>query len=342
METTTLQFLWYVVFATAMFAYAALDGFDIGVGCLHVFTKNDYDRRIFINAIGPVWDSNSLWVIITSGALLAGFPKAFATLFSSLYLPMMILVFGYLLRGVAIEFRSQLTHSSWRSLWDWCFSLSSYALAFGFGLCLANLIKGLPLDEKGLLVRNLTSLFSPYAVLLGIFTTFLFMLHGALYLNLKTDGALQERIRRWCWRLFGLFSFFWLVVNVDTPLVHGHVTKLIRQEGWLFPLMLLGLVGLIGLFCSLHWRRDGWAFISSSIIILSLIIAYSLGTFPNIVRSSINPEHYSLTIYNASSTPFTLKILLSIAALGVPLFFLYVFYTYKVFRGKVEIDTMSY
>lgn len=342
MDTSTLQFLWYVVFATSMFCYAALDGFDIGVGCLHVFAKSDNDRRIFMNAIGPVWDSNSLWVVITTGGLLAGFPKAFAVLFSSLYMPMMILMFGYIWRGVAIEFRGQLSKSSWRTFWDWCFTISSFSLAFGFGVALANLIKGLPIDHKGEAVRDLMQIFSPYALLLGLFTTLLFMLHGALYLNLKTEGALQERIRRWCWRIFALFVFVWVIVNIDTPLVHSHVTKLIRQETWLFPLIFLGLFGLIGLFCSLTWRYDGWAFISSCVIILSLIISYSLGTFPNIVRSTINPESYSLTIFNSSSTPFTLKILLGIAGFGVPLFLLYVSYTYKVFRGKVEINTMSY
>lgn len=342
MELQQLQFLWYLVFATAMFAYAALDGFDIGVGCLNVFARTDYDRRIFINAIGPVWDSNALWVVITTGGLLAGFPVAFATLFSSLYMPMMTLMFGYIMRGVAIEFRSQLENSSWRSFWDWVFTSASFMLAFGFGVALANLIHGIPLDQNGLIIADQQNLLSPYAILMGIFTSVLFMLHGALYLNLKTDGQLQERVYRWCWRLFGLFTFLWVIVNIQTPLVEKHVTQLIRQDIWLFPLILVGLVGVTGLFYSLCKRFAGWAFLSSCVIILSLIISYALGTFPNIVRSSINPESHSMTIYNASATAFTLKILLGIAAAGVPLFILYVVYTYKVFRGKVEIDTMSY
>jgi cytochrome d ubiquinol oxidase subunit II len=324
-----------------MFAYAALDGFDIGVGCLQVFAKEDRDRRIFMNAIGPVWDSNSLWVVITSGAMLAGFPVAFATLFSGLYLPMMGLVFGYILRGVAIEFRSKLESARWRGIWDWVFSLSSIALAFGYGVVLANLIHGLPIDHQGKLLIDHKQLITPYALLLGSFTTIMFMLHGALYLNLKTEGPLQERIRRWCWRLFGVFLLLWVIVNVNTPLMETHVTNLIRQDIWLLPLIFTGLAGIIGLYYSLSSGRDGWAFISSGCIILSLIIAYALGTYPNLVRSSLN-DAYSLSIYNASSTPFTLKILLSIAGLGVPLFFIYMAYSYRVFKGKVELDTMSY
>jgi len=342
MDIATLQFLWYIVFAASMFAYAALDGFDIGVGVLHIFAKNDTERRIFMNSIGPVWDSNSLWVIISSGALLAGFPAAFATLFSALYLPIMVLIFGYIMRGVAIEFRSQLPHSRWRNFWDWVFSLASLLLAVGFGIVLANLIRGIPLDDNGVLVRDHLTLLSPYAVLLGIFTTILFMLHGALYLYLKTEGELQEKIHHWCWRLFGIFTFFWVIVNIDTPLMQGQVTKLLRMHGWLTPLVLVGLFGVMGIFAALSRRYVGWAFISSCLVIFSLIVSYAIGTFPNIVRSSLHPDINSLTIYNASSTAFTLKILMSIALIGVPLFFVYAFYTYRVFRGKVELDQMSY
>lgn len=342
METSTLQFLWYVVFATALFAYAALDGFDIGVGCLNIFAKKDLERRIFINAIGPVWDSNSLWVIITAGSLLAGFPKAFGVLFSSLYLPMMSLMFGYILRGVAIEFRSQLESARWRSFWDWIFMIASFCLAFGFGVIAGNLIHGLPIDENGLIVHDLQHLLSPYTIQVGFFTTLLFMLHGSLYLTLKTTGELQERVRRWSWRLFGLVAFMWIIINIETPLMQRHVTTLLFHNLWLLPLIFIGLFALIGLYITLSLKYDGWAFISSCILILSLVIAYGLGTCPNIVRSSINPQYYSITLFNSSSTPFTLKILLGMAAAGVPLFFLYIIYTYKVFRGKVEIDTMSY
>ena len=341
MEASTLQFLWYVVFITSMFAYAALDGFDIGVGCLHLFGRSDLDRRIFINAIGPVWDSNSLWVIITTGVLMSGFPTAFGMLFSSLYMPMMVLIFGYVYRSVAIEFRSKIASPKWRVFWDIMFALSSYCLAFGFGVVLASLIHGLPIDQHGDFIRDHSLHLTPYAILLGFFTTALFMLHGALYLHLKTERTLQQRMKRWCWRLFTIFGVLWLIVNTVTPTYEAQVTEHVKHTPLFTLFATISCLGVSGLFWSLWNNRDGWAFISSACIILSLILFYSLGTYPNIVRSCLD-ENYSLTMYNASSTPFTLKILLGIAAAGVPLFFFYMIYTYRVFRGKVEIDTMSY
>ncbi len=344
MDTELLQILWYSVFILSMFAYAALDGFDIGVGCLHLFAKTDYDRRIFLNAIGPVWDSNSLWVVITSGVLLSGFPMAFSVLFSALYLPMMLLVFGYIYRAVAIEFRSKINSPKWRRYWDCMFAGSSYCLAIGFGVVLANLIHGLPIDEQGHFVKDLSVLLSPYALLLGCFTTLLFMVHGALYLAIKTVGNLHDRLYRWCWRLFVLFAVVWVIVNSVTPLLESQVIALIAGSNglWLFyPLVFLGLSAVVAMGLSIKRRSYAWAFLASAGVILSLIVCYTVGTYPNIVRSSLN-EAYSLTIFNASSTPFTLKILLTVAAIGTPLFFLYILYSYRVFRGKVEIDTMSY
>jgi cytochrome d ubiquinol oxidase subunit II len=341
MEIETLQFLWYLVFIAAMFAYAALDGFDIGVGCLHLFAKSDYDRRIFLNAIGPVWDSNSLWVIIISGALLAGFPIAFSTLYSALYLPMMVLVFGYIYRAVAIEFRSKIVGKKWRIYWDIMFFFSSICLAIGFGIVLANLIRGLPIDSTGWFVKEQSELFSPYACLLGVFTTLLFMLHGALYLAMKTTGPLHARLQRWCVRVCIPFSLCWVIVNIITPIFYPHVTGLILDSPIFIPLVVLGLGGLYGVYRGILKKSYGLAFLANTCVILSLVICYAIGTYPNIVRSDLH-DAYSLTIFNSSSTATTLKILLGIALAGVPLFCMYMSYTYRVFRGKVELDTMSY
>ncbi len=341
MEIATAQLLWYIVFITCIFAYAALDGFDLGVGCLHLFTKNDIDRRIFMNAIGPVWDSNSLWVVITGGALLAGFPPAFSELLSSLYLPMMLIVFCFTYRAVAIEFRSKIASPRWRGFWDYVFAIASFGMAFGLGIVTANLIEGLPINAKGEFARDLRVLFSPYAISLGLFVIVLFMLHGSLYLTLKTSGALHERLRRWNMRIFVIFSILWILVNAITPIYEEHVIQFMQSKPAFYPFAFIGILGLISLYICLKKQRDGWAFVSSGVVILSLVLLYALGTYPNLVRSSIN-DAYSLTIYNASSTLFTLKILLGMACAGVPLFLLYVAYAYKVFRGKVEIDTMSY
>ncbi|MBS0634412.1 MAG: cytochrome d ubiquinol oxidase subunit II [Verrucomicrobia bacterium] len=337
----TLQLIWYIVFITAIFAYAALDGFDLGVGCLHLFTRSDYDRRIFMNAIGPVWDSNSLWVVITAGVLLSGFPPAFSTLLSSLYIPMMLIIFCFTYRAVAIEFRSKITSPKWRSFWDIVFSVASFGMAFGLGMITANLIEGLPIDKEGNFVKGLSVLFSPYSIALGIFAVLLFMMHGSLYLTLKTTGALHERLKRWNFRILAIFAIMWTVVNVATPIYEPHVTQFMQAKPAFYVIAFMSLAGLISVYSCIKRNMDGWAFACSSIVILSLVLLYALGTYPNLVRSSLD-DAYSLTIYNSSSTAFTLKILIGMACAGVPLFLLYISYAYKVFMGKVELDTMSY
>jgi cytochrome bd ubiquinol oxidase subunit II len=339
-DLPTAQLLWYIVFIAAIFAYAALDGFDIGVGCLHLFAKTDLERRIFLNAIGPVWDGNSLWVVITAGAMLAGFPRAFGALFSALYIPSLFLLFGYVVRSVAIEFRSKHVSTKWRNSWDVVFALASFSLALGFGIMLANMIKGLPLDAEGEFTGSISSLFKPYALLLGIFTTGLFMLHGALYLNMKTTGELKEKIERWLQILAWCFVFIWALITTLTLIYEPIMAEIYRQKPSHYGIVLLGLVGIVGIPFFLSIKRDGFAFLSSFLIIASLLLNYALGTYPDVVKTTT--DAYSLTIYNSSASELTLKILLGFALAGIPLFILYSFYTYKVFRGKVELDTMSY
>jgi cytochrome bd ubiquinol oxidase subunit II len=340
MEIETLAFLWYCVFITAVFAYAALDGFDIGVGCLHIFAKNDLERRIFLNSIGPVWDGNSLWVIIAAGGFLAGFPPAFAALFSTLYVPALFLVTGYIIRAVAIEFRSQLTSMRWRNFWDLFFSLASYLLAIGFGVLVANLIHGLPLDKDGALVGGPLVLFSPYALTLGVFTTLLFMLHGALFLNMKTEGELQERIKNWIQNIHLLFFFLWSIITIITLIYEEHMTTIFRTHPLALGIVFLALTGLTLIPKLVSKNQPGWAFLSSFLIIASFVLTYALGTFPYTLK--VIPEEASFSIYNSSASQMTLEILLTIACFGVPLFLFYAVYAYKVFRGKVQLDTMSY
>jgi len=254
---------------------------------------------------------------------------------------MMLLIFCFTYRAVAIEFRSKMENPKWRSFWDVVFSLASFGMAFGLGIITANLIEGMPINEKGEFVRDLSALFSPYAISLGLFVIVLFMLHGSLYLTLKTTGDLHERLRVWNMRIFIIFVLLWTFVNGLTPIYEEHVTKFMHEKPAFYPFAFIGLVGIIALWRCLKRQKDGYAFVSSGIIILSLVLLYALGTYPNLMRSSIDSD-YSLTIYNSSSSLLTLKILLGMACAGVPLFLFYLSYAYKVFRGKVELDTMSY
>ncbi len=343
MDIQILQLIWYVVFIVAMFAYAALDGFDIGVGCLHLFSSTDKERRYFINAIGPVWDSNSLWVIITGGALLAGFPKAFATLFGSFFIPLNILVIGYILRAAAVEFRGKMESQRWRNIWDRVFAVASYMLGFGFGFVLANLLQGLPINENEELQGSFLDMISPYSIGLGFFTTIMFMIHGALFLNMKLEGSLQQKVQGWTNNiLYPLFLTAWISITMATLVFEPKVTQLMRDAPWLFAVEILGVAGIVLIPKFMNAKREGFAFISSTLVIASMVINYAVGTFPAIIRSTIDPVNNSLTIYNSSSSQLTLQILIGIALVGVPLFILYCAYAFRIFRGKVELDSMSY
>lgn len=342
MEIFVLQNLWYCVFVFSMFAYAALDGFDLGVGCLHLFCRDDTERRIFLNAIGPVWDGNSLWVIITSGVLLSGFPSIFAVLFSTLYFPMMLLVFGYIFRAVAIEFRSKKEGAFWRCAWDIVFSFASILIPFGFGIILANMVSGMPINYEGFLEGGMSTLFTRYSVILGLFTIALFTLHGALYLNMKTEGPLQKKVQGWIKNIYWFFVAFWIAMNVYTISYIPEVADLPLEIPFLWIILLSGIIGLVAIKHNLSKGNEGWAFMSSFLVILSLILSLVLGTYPSIIKSTIDPQLNSMTIYNSSASPYTLKILLGIAICGVPAFLGYLYYAQKVFRGKVEMDSMSY
>ncbi len=342
MDLITLQHIWYVIFIFSVFAYAALDGFDIGVGCLHLFARSDSERRLFINSIGPVWDSNSLWIIISSGVLFAGFPIAFASLFPAFYMPMTALVLAYILRAAAVEFRSKMESTTWRKTWDKVFAFASFLLSFGFGFIVANLIKGIPLNSDGVKEGSLLSIFSPYSLGLGVFTTLMFMLHGALYLNLKLEGSLQIKVQEWIGKLYILFLAMWISVTMATLVFETHVTEMVRAHPELFLIEFIGIIGLVLLPKFVAEKKEGWAFISSTIVIASMVLNYAIGTFPALVPSSILPEENSLTLFNSSASSLTMHILFAIAVIGVPFFLMYCAYAFKVFKGKVEIDSMSY
>lgn len=340
-DLATLQAIWYVIFLLAMFAYAALDGFDIGVGCLLPFVKKDKERRIFLNAIGPVWDGNSLWVIICAGALFAGFPSAFSLLFSSLYTPMMLLVFGFMLRPAAIEFRSKVTNLRWHKVWDTTFAVASYMIALGLGVTLANLIIGLPVNNMGLFEGSLFHLFTPYSLTAGIYITLLLMVHGGLYLNMKTEGMLQERVQKILYNILTLFIAFWAIITHLTLVFAPNVGDIIRSANFFFVNELIAITGLVAIVTNLRKGNEGRAFLSSFIFIASQVANFALGTFPYIVRSTLT-ESASMTIYNSSASELTMHILFGIALLGIPLIIFYGIYTYRVFRGKVTLDSMSY
>jgi cytochrome d ubiquinol oxidase subunit II len=337
-----VQSLWYFVIGAAMISYTILDGFDLGVGALHLFAKTDEQRRIFLNSIGPVWDGNEVWIVIVMGGVFAGFPNAYATVFSGFYTLLMFLIAALIFRAVAIEFRSKNESIFWRKLWDIVFSFASILVAFVLGLILGNMVEGIPLDHRQDYIGDFTDLLGPYPVMIGFTSCALFAMHGAIYLAMKTDGQAHEIVRKWINKAIGVFIFFYFVSTIGTLKYMPHMVERMLERPYLFLFPLLALAAIFSIVYQVKKNNSGWAFIFSSISIALLVILFGLGTYPVIVQSTINPDQNSLTIYNAASSEKTLQILLLIVALGLPLVFAYGAWVYRIFRGKVRLEKSSY
>lgn len=334
--------LWYTVIVLAFVGYAVLDGFDLGVGILHLFTKEDHERRIFLNAIGPVWDGNAVWLVIIIGGMFAGFPYAYATLFSSFYTPMMIFIAGLILRAVSIEFRSKQPAKAWRSLWDILFFFASLTIAFGSGVLVGNLIQGIALDENQIYLGTFWDFFTPYTLLVGCLTTALFLMHGSLYLVMKTEGQLHEKMRNWSKNAIIFFIMLYFITTVATLIYEPHMIEHIREAPYLFLFALISMFAIANIPRELAHGNDGRAFLSSCMSIAALLALYGIGMYPILARSSLNPIQNSLTVHNSDASPMTLTVLLIIVAIGVPLVILYGFVIARVFRGKVRLNPHSY
>jgi cytochrome bd ubiquinol oxidase subunit II len=338
----TMDIVFYLVIGLSIIGYAILDGFDLGVGMLHLFAKGDTERRVFLNAIGPVWDGNEVWLVIVGGALFAGFPEVYATFFSAFYNLAMFLLMGLIFRAVAIEFRSKRPSPVWRQSWDVVFCVASYIIAFGIGIAMGNLIEGIPLDENKDFVGTFSGFFRPYTLWVGVMSIALFMMHGAIYLVMKTEGPLRDKLRRYANYCIIFFLAAYVITTSSTLLFMPHMTEHMREIPWLYLVGLFAILAILNVPRQMKKVNDGWAFLSSCFGIAFFIMLFGIGTFPYMVRSSIHPEANSLTIFNSASSPLTLKVLLWIVGIGVPIVLAYGFYIYRVFRGKVKIGPTSY
>lgn len=336
------QVLWYIVIAVSILFYIVLDGFDLGVGALHLLAKTDVQRRTFLNAIGPVWDGNEVWIVIVMGGLFAGFPNVYATVFSGFYTLLMFLIAGLIFRAAAIEFRSKGESRRWRNLWDTVFCLSSVCVALVIGVLVGNLVMGVPIDEHQDYTGGFFDLFTPYTILTGITAGSLFAMHGAIYLCMKTEGDTHELVRHWIVPAIWVFIFFFAVTTVGTLIYMPHMSDRFRDAPVLFVIPLIAIFCITNIPIQVRKKNDGWAFVLSCCAIFFLLCLYGIGTFPTIVRSTIDPVVHSLTIYNASSSHKTLGILLIVVLIGVPMVLAYGFWIYRIFRGKVKLTKSSY
>lgn len=333
--------IWFALVGVLFTGYAILDGFDLGVGALHLFTKTDQERRTFLNAIGPVWDGNEVWLVTGGGALFAAFPRAYATVFSGFYLAFMLFLFCLIFRAVAIEFRSKQPMRWWRQTWDISFAVSSILSSFVLGVALGNIIRGIPLDAEGEFAGSFLGLFHPYAILVGITTVALFMMHGAIYVVLKTEGELHDKVRGWVNNTIIFFIISYVTTTMVTLMFVPHMVHYFRQEPILFIIPFLNMLAVANIPREILRGRDFRAFLSSCAAMVALMTIFGIGLFPNIVFSNPIPEH-SLSIYSAASSAKTLKVMLIIAIIGVPLVISYTVSIYWIFRGKVKLDAMSY
>lgn len=337
-----LEIIWYFIIILSLICYSVLDGFDLGVGMLHPFTKTDEQRRIFLNAIGPVWDGNEVWLVIIGGAMFAGFPAVYATLFSAFYIPTMLLLMGLIFRAVSIEFRSKRESKFWRSTWDSLFSLGSYVIAFGLGSVFGNLIEGIPLDRNFDFMGSFATFLRPYALLTGLTAVALFMMHGSIYLVMKTEGDLQNTLRKWVPRTIFVFISIYVILTLVTTLTIPYMTARMLMYPAFFILPAIAFAAIISVPVLMQRAREGLAFIASCLSITLLLSLFSIGTYPYMIRSTVLPDQNSLVIANSASSPLTLKVLLIIVIIGVPMVLGYGFYIYRIFRGKVRLDEASY
>jgi cytochrome d ubiquinol oxidase subunit II len=342
--TEYLEIIWYFVICSAVVMYILLDGFDLGVGSLLYLGKSDQERRLMLNTIGPLWDGNEVWLIIIGGGLFAGFPPAYAAVCSIYYTLVMFLLFGIILRAVAIEFRSKVENIKWRVTWDIVFGGASLIMTFGAALLLGSMVTGVPFTNNAgevLFTGNFLSFLRPFPINVAFMGAFLFAMHGGVFLLLKTEGELYERVKKAIpfYMILYLISYFIssISMEIDVPEMYERYDDHISF--YLFPILIFAFVYL----CheAIKRKREGWAFIFSCMNISTLFGLASIGFYPNIIRSSIDPSH-NLTLHNTVVSQTTLIILMIAAGLGLPLVFAYGAWLYKTFSGKTSLHKTSY
>lgn len=336
-----LNLLWFVLLGVLLAGYAILDGFDLGVGILHMAFRNDKNRRLAINSIGPLWDGNEVWLVTFGGAMFAAFPNAYATVFSGFYVAFMLLLFALIFRAVSMEFRGKRDSQAWRSFWDYSFFGASLLATFLFGVAAGNALVGIPVDAQGVYAGTFFDLVQPYPILVGLLTVSFAAMHGAIYLFLKTEHELQQLVHRWMWRGFGLTLITFMLATIFTLAMIPHVITNFREHPWAWAFVVLVVLAFANIPRAIFLDRPFYAFVSSSLTIIGMVFLFSFSLFPNLVVSSISPA-YSLTIHNAASSQKTLKIMAIIAMIGMPFVLAYTTAIYWAFRGKVRITEHSY
>ncbi|MFE0592965.1 cytochrome d ubiquinol oxidase subunit II [Micromonospora echinospora] len=326
MDLTTV---WFVLIAVLFTGYFILEGFDFGVGALlPVLARNDRERRVMINTIGPVWDGNEVWLITAGGAMFAAFPEWYATLFSGFYLPLLLILLALIVRGVAFEYRHKRPEATWKRRWDTAITLGSLIPALLWGVAFANILRGVPLDADHEYTGGLIDLLNPYALLGGLTTTALFLTHGAVFTALKTTGDIRHRARTLATRLGAIAAVLTVAFLTWTLTIRGNTTAVI--------LATTATAALLAGLTAAHARREGWAFTGTATAIALAVATLFTALFPNVLPSTTDPAG-TLTATNAASTPYTLGIMTWVAAIFTPVVLAYQGWTYWVFRKRIGV-----
>ncbi len=336
-----LETIWFFLWAILWAGYFVTDGFDLGLGMASPFlARGEADRKAVYNAMGPFWDGNEVWLIAAGGVTFAAFPATYAVLFSSLYSPLMIILFGLIVRAVSMEFRGKFEGRRWRRVWDTGLVAGSLVPALLFGVAFANLFRGIPIDENGVYQGDLFSLLNLYGIAGGVLFVLLLLLHGTLWLTLKSEGLLRERAARFARRIWvpalAVTAFFLVETALETNLFDNYFA---------FPPLFLILIVTVLAFLGVRIgiSRGAWRFTwtSSAVVVAGVVLFGVTGLFPNLVLSSIE-RSYSLTAFNSASSPLSLTIMLVVALIFLPIVIVYQGWVHRVFRGRLEETESEY
>jgi cytochrome d ubiquinol oxidase subunit II len=335
-----LQTVWFFLWGLLWAVFFMTGGFDMGIGTLYPFLgKSERDKNMMIHAMGPLWDGNEVWLLTAGGVTFAAFPKVYAVMFSSLYSALMLILFALILRGVSFEFRNKVEDGAWKKVWDTCIFLGSFLPALLFGVAFGNIFKGIPIDQNGIYLGNLFTLLNPYGLLGGVLFLCLFLMHGSLWLAVRSDGDLARRSGRLAGTLWpvltGVAVVFLVATYIFTPLYDNYLAS---------PVLLLvpvvAVAGLVGIKYFLMRKTPFKAWLASAVTIVACTFFGVIGLFPNLFPSSIDAK-YNLTAFNASSSPLTLKIMLIVVLLFIPVVLAYQAWAYFLFSTKVTDDELA-
>lgn len=336
-----LQTIWFFLWGLLWAVFFMTDGFDFGIGILYPFLgKTEHEKRVMLNSVGPLWDGNEVWLITAGGVTFAAFPLVYAVMFSSLYSALMLILFALILRGVSFEFRGKVDDPRWRKIWDTCLFIGSFIPALLFGVAFANIFQGIPIDGEGVYSGTLFTLLNPYGLLGGVLFLLLFVMHGALWLAIRSEGDLREKASRTAgklWPILLVVSVIFLVASkVKTELYDNYL-----EHPVLFLEILATVLALVGVKIFLQKQAFFKAWFSSALAIAGATFFGIIGLYPNLFPSSID-KAFSLTAHNASSSPLTLKIMLIVVAIFIPVVIAYQVWTYTLFKNTVTEEDFTY